>query len=94
MGTDYRSPGTQFTCFTSTKVQILTPEELRVRRQGTEQITSCLVSILILLYMCPYTAYICVLSLLCMCPQEAGNEQIASYLVYILTAVAPVKQVN
>ena len=23
-------PGTQFTCFTSTKVQILTPEELRV----------------------------------------------------------------
>ena len=63
-------------------------------RQGTEQITSCLVSILMLLYMCPYTAYIYVLILLCMWPQEAGNEQIATYLVYILTAFALVKQVN
>jgi hypothetical protein len=27
-------PGTQFTCFTSTTVQILTPEELRVRQCG------------------------------------------------------------
>ena len=27
-------PGTQFTCFTGTKVQILTREELRGRRAG------------------------------------------------------------
>ena len=27
------SPGTQFTCFTSIKAQMLTPEELRARRK-------------------------------------------------------------
>ncbi len=35
--------GTQFTCFTSTKVQILTPEELRARRQAYVSLLAFLV---------------------------------------------------
>jgi hypothetical protein len=34
------SVGTQFTCFTGTKVQILTPEELQLASSSTERATS------------------------------------------------------
>jgi hypothetical protein len=37
LGLDFSTAGTQFTCFTSTNVQILTREELRAGSEGSDK---------------------------------------------------------
>jgi hypothetical protein len=82
--------GTQFTCFTSTKVQILTPNFKcrRVRGAGVHRISYCHICALILLNVCPHTAkYVSSYELLCMHPTRAGRALCGMHTNYYYTCV-------
>ncbi len=76
-----RAAGTQFTCFTGTKVQILTqrpPPSCRSIIPPAMARPRSNICVFVLLYMCPHTAvyvssycYMCALILLYMCPHTA-----------------------
>jgi hypothetical protein len=62
-----RLPGSQFTCFTSTKVQILTPEEYtKVQMLTPGALRARASSTILRIYICTYCAYIYLSIYVCM----------------------------